>query len=445
MLLDETHVPTARAWLASANQGGDFPLQNLPYGACRRKGSAEPFWVGVAIGDSALNLGALSQLPVWGTLGPGLDAVLAQRAAQAAAADSLNALMALGPDAWQALRLALFRLLHADAAPATQRQLQACLTPLDDLEHQTAVRVGEYTDFYTSLHHARNVGQAIGNGGLVPPNFFWMPVAYHGRASSLGVNQRVRRPVGQVMAPGAASPVVGPSQRLDYELEMAIYVGQGNAQGTPVAVAQAESHIFGLGLLNDWSARDIQFWEMAPLGPFQGKNFATTLSPWVVTLAALAPFRLPFERAPEFPPPLPYLDSPALRDSGALDIELSVTLQSAAMRGAGQAGETLSRTNFRHQHWCIAQMLAHHTLGGCNLRPGDLLGSGTVSGPTPAEAGALIELSQAGQRPVALSNGEHRAFLQDGDAIALNAWCERPGAVRIGFGSAQGEVLPALD
>ena len=444
-MLDETHAPSARAWLASAHQGGDFPLQNLPYGACRRKGSAEPFWVGVAIGDSALNLGTLSHSPVWATLGPGVDVALAQRAAQAAAADSLNALMALGPDAWQALRLALFRLLRADAAPAVQRQLQDCLTPLDDLEHQIAVRVGEYTDFYTSLHHARNVGQAIGNGGLVPPNFFWMPVAYHGRASSLGVNQQVRRPVGQVMAPGAASPVVGPSQRLDYELEMAIYVGQGNAQGTPVPVAEAESHIFGLGLLNDWSARDIQFWEMAPLGPFQGKNFATTLSPWVVTLAALAPFRLPFERAPEFPPPLPYLDSPALRDSGALDIELSVTLQSAAMRGAGQAGETLSRTNFRHQHWCIAQMLAHHTLGGCNLRPGDLLGSGTVSGPTPAEAGALIELSQAGQRPVALSNGEHRAFLQDGDAIALSAWCERPGAVRIGFGSAQGEVLPALD
>jgi fumarylacetoacetase len=443
-MLDETHAPAARAWLASANQGGDFPLQNLPYGACRRKGSAEPFWVGVAIGDSALNLGTLSHSPVWATLGPGLDVALAQRAAQAAATDSLNALMALGPDAWQALRLALFRLLRADAAPALQREVQACLTPLDDLEHQIAVRVGEYTDFYTSLHHARNVGQAIGNGGLVPPNFFWMPVAYHGRASSLGVNQQVRRPVGQVMAPGAASPVVGPSQRLDYELEMAIYVGQGNAQGTPVPVAEAESHIFGLGLLNDWSARDIQFWEMAPLGPFQGKNFATTLSPWVVTLAALAPFRLPFERAPEFPPPLPYLDSPALRDSGALDIELSVTLQSAAMRGAGQAGETLSRTNFRHQHWCIAQMLAHHTLGGCNLRPGDLLGSGTVSGPTPAEAGALIELSQAGQRPVALSNGEYRAFLQDGDAIALSAWCERPGAVRIGFGTARGEVLPAL-
>ena len=278
-MLDETHAPAARAWLASANQGGDFPLQNLPYGACRRKGTVEPFWVGVAIGDSALNLGALSHLPVWGALGPGLDAALAQRAAQAAESDSLNALMALGPDAWQALRRALFRLLHADAAPAVQRQLQDCLTPLDDLEHQTAVRVGEYTDFYTSLHHARNVGQAIGNGGLVPPNFFWMPVAYHGRASSLGVNQQVRRPVGQVMAPGAASPVVGPSQRLDYELELAIYVGQGNAQGTPVPVAQAESHIFGLGLLNDWSARDIQFWEMAPLGPFQGKTLPPPCHP----------------------------------------------------------------------------------------------------------------------------------------------------------------------
>ncbi|MCX7226449.1 MAG: fumarylacetoacetate hydrolase family protein, partial [Burkholderiales bacterium] len=238
-MLDETHAPSARAWLANANQGGDFPLQNLPYGACRRKGSAGPFWVGVAIGDSALNLGALSHRPVWTSLGPGLDSDLAQQAARAAEAESLNALMAQGPDAWQALRLALFRLLRADAAPALQLEVQACLAPLATIEHQAAVRVGEYTDFYTSLHHARNVGQAIGNGGLVPPNFFWMPVAYHGRASSLGVNQQVRRPVGQVMAPGAASPVVGPSQRLDYELELAVYVGQGNAQGTPVPVAEA--------------------------------------------------------------------------------------------------------------------------------------------------------------------------------------------------------------
>ncbi len=440
--LNQTHDPAATSWLVSANQGSDFPIQNLPYGVFRREGSAESFRVGVAIGDQVLDLTALSEAAIWActdTADP-----LALVAARAACADSLNALMAEGPAAWHALRSALFLMLHATTAARTRQAVQTCLVPQAQIEHRLAVRIGEYTDFYTSLHHARNVGQAIGNGGLVSPNFFWMPIAYHGRASSLGVNQRFHRPVGQVMTPGAQTPLVGPCLRLDYELEMAIYIGQANAQGTSVPIEQAESHVFGMGLLNDWSARDFQFWEMAPLGPFLGKNFATTLSPWVVTLEALAPFRLPFSRSDNTPQPLPYLDGGSLRVEGALDIELAVALQSAQMRCQGLPAERLSRTNFKHQHWCISQMLTHHTMGGCNLRIGDVLGTGTISGPTPAEAGAMIELSQAGQRPIALTNGEIRQFLLDGDTVILQAWCERPGAARIGFGESCGEVLPAL-
>jgi fumarylacetoacetase len=439
--LNLTHDAQARSWLASAH-GSDFPIQNLPYGRFRRAGSQEALRCGVAIGDQVLDLAHLSAQPDW-LSAAGVDTALATRAAQAAGRD-LRELMRMGPDAWHALRVALFLALREDAAPQVQQTLMAAMTAQSQAEMATPVQVGEYTDFYTSLHHARNVGLAIGNGGLVTPNFFWMPIAYHGRASSLGVNQRLHRPLGQAMAPGAQQPVYGPSQRLDYELEMAIYVGQDNDWGRPVPMAQAESQIFGMGLLNDWSARDIQFWEMAPLGPFQGKNFATSLSPWIVTMEALAPFRLPFTRTEEHPQPLPYLDGAALRSHGGLDIGLSVSLQTAQMRSQGQAAQEISRTNFKYQHWCVSQMVVQHTIGGCNLRAGDVLGTGTVSGPTEAEAGAIIELAKAGQQPITLVSGEQRSFLLDGDAIVLRGRCERPGAVPIGFGECAGEVLPAL-
>jgi fumarylacetoacetase len=247
------------------------------------------------------------------------------------------------------------------------------------------------------------------------------------------------------MAPGASRPDFGPCKRLDYELELGIFIGQGNAQGVPIPLDAAEQHVFGICLLNDWSARDIQFWEMAPLGPFLAKNFATTISPWIVTLEALAPYRTAWERPAADPQPLPYLASDNNRTAGAIDIQLEVRLETAQQRAQGQPPSRVSHTSFRHQYWSVAQMVAHHTIGGCNLQPGDLLGSGTISGPTPTEAGALIELTEAGRKPVILDNGEQRGFLQDGDAVILTGWCEKPGGARIGFGQNRGEILPALN
>lgn len=438
--LNVTHDPKATSWLGSAN-GSDFPIQNLPYGRFRPQ-HEETLRCGVAIGDKVLDLAQLASQTEW-LNAPGVDTALATLAAQAAAED-LRKLMRMGAPAWHALRVALFLALHRDASVKVQQELESALHALSDVELATAVQVGEYTDFYTSFYHARNVGIAVGRGGDVSPNFFWMPIAYHGRASSLGLNSSFRRPMGQAIPPGQSEPVFGECQRLDYELEMAIYVGQDNAWGQPVSMAQSESHIFGMGLLNDWSARDIQFWEMTPLGPFQGKNFATSLSPWIVTMEALAPFRLPFAREATYPQPLAYLDGEALRDHGGIDVNLSVSLQTAQMRSRGLQAQQISQTNFKHQHWCVSQMLVQHTIGGCNLHAGDVLGTGTISGPTPEEAGAIIELAHAGQKPISLATGEKRAFLSDGDVVVLRGTCEREGAVRIGFGECRGEVLPSI-
>jgi fumarylacetoacetase len=276
------------------------------------------------------------------------------------------------------------------------------------------------------------------------PNYKWVPIGYHGRGSSIGVSgQRFKRPQGQLKAADAAAPVLSPSKRLDYELEMAIWVGQGNAQGEPVPMHEAEDHVFGLGLLNDWSARDIQAWEYQPLGPFLSKSFASTVSPWIVTLEALAPFRAPLQRPEGDPQPLPYLDSPANRAQGALDVQLEVLLLTPKMAAAGAAPQLLSRSNFTDAYWTVAQLVAHHTINGCNLQAGDLLGTGTLSGPRPEQAGSLLELTQGGKQPVTLANGEQRSFLEDGDTIVLRAYCEREGARRIGFGECRGTVLPA--
>jgi len=436
--LNHTHDAQRHAWVASANVAGcDFPLQNLPYGVFRRSGSDEAFRCGVAIGDQVLDLAALSHTSVLSGLAA--DAALACRA------DALNTLMAMGPAAWQALRHALFAALENTASPATVQQVHACLVPQSKVEHKVAARIGDYTDFYTSIDHALNVGKLMSPPAALTPNFQWLPIAYHGRASSIGVSgQRFRRPMGQSKAPDAAAPSYGPCARLDYELELAIYIGTGNALGEPVPLAQAEDHIFGIGLLNDWSARDIQFWEMAPLGPFLGKNFATTVSPWVVSMEALAPYRQAWVRPADHPQPLAYLDTAANRAAGAMDIQLEVWLSTAQRRAAGMPDARLTHTSFKHQYWTVAQMVAQHTVGGCNLQTGDLLGSGTISGPTESEAGALIELAQGGRKPVALDNGEQRGFLQDGDAVSLRGWCEKPGFARIGFGESRGEVLPAI-
>ena len=436
-LLNHTHDPAARSWLASANRsGGDFPIQNLPFCAFRLQDSAEAYRGGVAIGDQVIDLARLAQA--------GCLQGLAGEAALAGAQPTLNALMAMGPAAWQALRHGLFELLKADAGASVQEAVQACLVPQSRVEYTVPARIGDYTDFYTSVHHATNIGKQFRPDNPLLPNYKWVPIGYHGRASSIVISgQAFARPKGQLKAPDAEVPVLAPSKRMDIELELGVFIGQGNAQGEPIDIRDAERHVFGICLLNDWSARDIQGWEYQPLGPFLSKNFASTVSPWIVTLEALAPYRVPFVRPEGDPQPLPYLDSPANREGGALDIQLQVGLLTDRMRAAGQPDAQICRTNYRHAYWTVAQMVAHHTVNGCNLQPGDLFGSGTLSGPTLDQAAALIELTQGGKSPISLPGGEPRTFLEDGDAVVLRGWCEKPGAARIGFGECWGTVLPA--
>jgi len=431
--LDETHDPRIASFVASANDGStDFPLQNLPFGVFRRRGSNEKFRGGIAIGDAVLDLRAL--------VGSGLVDGAASTALQAAAASALNGFMALGPRAWSAVRHAAWALLRHDSPQRTR--VEPCLVERAAVEHALPAAVGDYTDFYASIHHATSVGRMFRPDQPLMPNYKWVPIAYHGRASSIGVSpQRFARPVGQRLPPGKEQPVVGPTQRLDYELELGVWIGAGNPLGQPIPIGEAEDHVFGLTLLNDWSAREIQAWEYQPLGPFLAKNFATTVSPWLVTLDALAPYRLPFTRPAGDPAPLPYLDAPSVRAEGAFDVELEALLSTTRMREQGVAPVSLSRSNFRHAYWTVGQLVAHHTVNGCNLQPGDVFGTGTQSGPGPEEAGSLLELTSGGRQPLTLPNGETRGFLQDGDVVTLRAWCQRDGAARIGFGEAVGEVL----
>ncbi len=434
--IDHTHDPAARSWVESANAAGtDFPLQNLPFAIFRpAHGTSKQFRGGVAIGDHVLDLAGLAAA--------GLLQGPAQQAANAAAGTTLNGLCAQGPAAWVALRHGLFALLKSDAPEAARAALRPLLSPQGRADYALPTRVGNYTDFYTSIHHARNTGRVMRadvNVDLVNPNFRAMPIAYHGRASSVVLSGHpVRRPKGQMMPPGAPAAVFGPTRRLDYELELGVLIGRGNALGEPIALAQAEDQVFGIVLLNDWSARDIQAFEMPPLGPFQAKNFATSVSPWVVTLAALAPFRAAWVPDAGNPPLQPYLDDPGVRAAGALDITLEAWLQPP-----GGPAQRLSHTSFRHQSWTVPQMIAHHTVGGCNLQPGDLLGTGTISGPEPSEAGTMIEITHGGRQPLTLGDGSQRGWLEDGDTLMLRGWCERDGAVRIGFGECRGTITPA--
>jgi fumarylacetoacetase len=433
--LDFTHDAARRSWVESANApDGDFPLQNLPFGSFRRAGSTEPFRGGVAIGDQILDLGALNALQVFeGT---------AAQALNAASQPALNALMALGRSASGALRAALSRALEADAALAAR--LRPLLVPQAGAEQRLASDIGDYTDFYASIHHASAVGRLMRPDNPLLPNYKWIPIAYHGRASSVGVSgQAFHRPYGQLMPPAGSRPELSATRRLDYELEVGVFIGAANELGSAVALEDAERHVFGLCLLNDWSARDVQAWEYQPLGPFLAKNFATTLSPWVVTLEALEPFRVPWVRPAEEPAPLAYLDDPAVRAAGGIDLQLAVALQSERMRSRGEAAQRLSRSGFRESWWTIAHMVAHHTVNGCNLKAGDLLGSGTQSGSQPEEAGSLLELTRGGKEHLTLPSGESRTFLEDGDRIVLSGWCERAGFRRIGFGECSATVLPA--
>ncbi len=438
MPLNETHDPSLHSWVDSANDPAcDFPLQNLPYGTFRHD-DAQPWRPGVAVGDRILDLGHLAARASF----EGLAGVALAACAAPAYDGRLNGLMALGPEYRHALRLTLSRGLRTDAIQ--RPTLEAALRPMAGARYATPSHIGDYTDFYISLHHATAVGRQFRPDQPLLPNYKWVPIGYHGRASSLGLAPSFRRPVGQTRPPGEGeAPVFGPSQRLDYELEMAIYVGPGNPQGRRIPLAEAEAHVFGLGLLNDWSARDIQAWEYQPLGPFLGKSFASTLSPWIVTLEALAPFRAPLQRPAGDPAPLPYLASDQNAAAGAFDVRLQVEISSAQSRRAGHPPATLSRSNFRDAYWTVAQLVAHHTVNGCNLQPGDLMGTGTLSGPQPAEAGSLLELTDGGKAPLTLPWGETRAFLQDGDEVRLSAYCEAPGRRRIGFGSACARVEAA--
>jgi fumarylacetoacetase len=435
MSLNETHDPELRSWVTSANaEASEFPIQNLPFGVFRRPGEA--FRGGVAIGDQILDLARAHEARVFtGTVAD---------VAELAARPQLNDFMAAGGQAWSELRAALSQLLRRGST--SQSALENCLVAQSAVEYAVPARIGDYTDFYTSIHHATAVGSLFRPDNPLLPNYKWVPIGYHGRSSSIGVSfQEFARPVGQILPPGASTPIVAPCARLDYELELGVFVGPGNAPGTRIDVERAEEHIFGVCLLNDWSARDIQAWEYQPLGPFLSKSFATTISPWIVTLEALAPYRLPWQRAQSDPQPLPYLDSPRVRDAGAIDIRVQACLETASMRASELPPAELSSSSFKHAYWTIGQMVAHHTVNGCNLQPGDLLGTGTQSGPAPGEAGSLLELSRGGKQPVALPNGEQRTFLQDGDAVIMRAHCKRAGFARIGFGVAAGRVLPARE
>ncbi len=435
MTLDSTHQADLRSWVVSANTSEtEFPIQNLPFGRFRPAGSMAPWRVGVAIGDQVLDLHQALSAVVW----PADIASLLQPLA----AGNLNAFMALGRGASRTLRAALSKALSQGSAQETA--LAPCLLPQTATEMTVPCAIGDYTDFYTGIHHATTVGKLFRPDNPLLPNYKWVPIGYHGRASSIVASGHpIRRPQGQTKG-SADTPTVGPSQRLDYELELAFFIGAGNPLGEPVPMAQAEEHLFGVALFNDWSARDIQPWEYQPLGPFLAKNFASTVSPWVVTMEALAPFRSAFTRPADDPQPLPYLDSPANRASGQLDITLQVWLQTAAMQAAGEPGVCLSTSLVRDAaYWTAGQLVAHHTISGCNLQPGDLLGSGTLSGPLPTQTGSMLELSMGGKQPLTLPNGETRSFLADGDTLTLRGWCERPGFRRIGLGTCAGTVVPA--
>ena len=416
--IDDTHDAALQSWLASANDPAtDFPIQNLPFGRFRR--SADAAWsIVVAIGDQVLDL----------------------RRAGLIATDDMNALMATSAVERSALRAAISKGLSAGSA--TEARWRDALLPRSALEMALPCAIGDYTDFYTGIHHATTVGKLFRPDNPLLPNYKWVPIGYHGRASSIGVSgQTFKRPQGQLKG-AADAPVLGASQRVDYELELGVLIGPGNARGEPIAMANAEDHLFGVCLLNDWSARDLQAWEYQPLGPFLAKNFATTISPWVVTLEALAPYRRAFTRPDGDPQPLPYLDSETNRARGAFDITLEVWLQTAAMRAAGDAAVMLSRSNAADSaYWTLAQLITHHTVNGCNLMPGDLLGSGTLSGPSPEQGGSLLELSLGGKHKITLPNGEQRSFMQDGDTIVLRGHCSRAGAPRIGFGEVSGTLL----
>ncbi|MDN3922551.1 fumarylacetoacetase [Roseateles violae] len=410
--LDETHDPRARSWVESANEASsDFPIQNLPFGRFRRN-SGDAWRIGVAIGDMVLDLARTGLV----------DEI------------DMNSLMARGPVARKALRRALFEGLMQGSP--VEKAWRPAVTPIAAVELGLPCHIGDYTDFYVGIHHASSVGRLFRPDNPLLPNYKWVPIGYHGRASTIRPSgHSFPRPKGQVKGPTGEDPRLSLSQRLDFELELGIFVGKPNEMGTSISMESAEDHVFGLGLFNDWSARDFQAWEYQPLGPFLSKNFASTVSPWIVTLEALMPFRKAFSRPEEDPQPLGYLTSARNAIQGAIDIDLEVRLQTQRMRDWGQRGEVISRSNYADAaYWTMAQLIAHHTVNGCELNAGDLLGTGTLSGPIGSQAGSLLELTDGGKRILRLSSGENRLFLLDGDSIELAGRCRKEGFRSIGFG-----------
>lgn len=431
--IDETHDPARRSFVDITNAHAEFPIQNLPLGVFSPPGL--PPRGGVAIGNKILDLSAAAESP--------LLQGLARDAALAASGDTLNALLALAPAARRALRRRLSELLLEESEQA--KTVGAWLWPAGDCTLHLPAVIGDYTDFYAGIHHAAKIGSLFRPDAPLFSNYKHVPIGYHGRASSIRVSGApVRRPNGQRLVYGADAPTFGPSQRLDLELELGVWIGGGNEPGQPIGIAMADRHIAGLCLLNDWSARDIQAWEYQPLGPFLAKNFATTISPWIVTAEALAPFRIAQSpRPPGDPRPLPYLWSDEDQGAGGYAINFEVSLTSAAMRHAGLAPVTLSRSAARHLYWTVAQLVTHHTSGGCDLRPGDLIGTGTISTPDDSGHGSLMELTRNGQAPLTLPTGEMRAFLEDGDELTLSGVANAPGFISIGFGVCTGVISPA--
>lgn len=438
--LDKTHDAQLRSWVESANPvagatASDFPIQNLPHGVFRRAGTQEAWRGGVAIGDYVLDLTAV--------MAAGLLPATVEDAARKAASSTLNELMALPAPQRRALRTALSDLL-AEGAERHEHTARFLL-PLADVELALPARIENFSDYYSSIHHATNVGALFRPDNPILPNYRWLPVGYTGRVSSIRVSGvDVTRPKGQLKAPDAPAPSYEPCKRLDYEVELGMLIGTGNALGTTVDIRDADEHIFGVCLLNDWSARDIQTWEYQPLGPMLSKSFMTSISPWVVTLDALEPYRTGFARPDGDPEPLPHLWCETLRERGSIDIRIQMYLQTARMRDAGEAPHLISDSRFTDAYWSMAQLVAHQTSNGTNLCPGDLMGSGTLSGPAPLSRACLLEMTQGGKNPITLPNGEQRGFLADGDTVVMRGYCQKEGAVRIGFGECRTTVLPVM-
>ncbi len=436
--INETHDPKLESWVKSANfSDTDFPIQNLPFCLFEEIGDDDDMpGIGVAIGDQVLDLTSLAEA-IWS------EDLFDEIAGACTLYPDLDLMLTLEPEQLSELRQRVSKLLRADNKSDERHIAEDCLIPTNEVRMLVPHTIGDYTDFYASVYHATNIGKMFRPDQPLMPNYKWIPIGYHGRASSIVPSgSPIPRPSGQTMADGAEAPTFGLSKVLDYELEVGFFIREGNEQGQPVSIAEAEDHIFGLCLVNDWSARDIQRWEYQPLGPFLAKSFATTISPWIVTTEALAPFRVPaFQREAADPQPLPYLDSPENRQFGGFDIKLEVLIATEQMRQQNLVPHRLSASNTKDLYWTFAQMLTHHTSNGCNLRSGDLLASGTVSGAAKDSQGSLIELTERGAQPITLPTGEIRRFLEDGDEVILRGYCEREGFRRIGFGECRGVIV----